>query len=90
MTEAHPDHPRGINTLVLLFVIVSVLALAAPWLPTGRFRAGEPISLASFEYAAPDSLLALFASGDGVGFLNFLFHGLTSGNATSAVAWCAW
>lgn len=84
MTQAHPDHPRGINTLVLLFVIVSVLALAAPWLPTGRFRAGEPISLASFEYAAPDSALALFASGDGVGFLNFLFHGLTSGNATSA------
>jgi uncharacterized ion transporter superfamily protein YfcC len=84
MTDSHRDHPRGLNTLVLLFVIVSLLALAAPWLPAGRFRAGEPISLASFEFAPPDASLGLFASGDGVGFLNFLFHGLTSGNATSA------
>ena len=84
MTDSHPDHPRGLNTLVLLFVIVGILALLAPWLPAGRFRAGEPISLASFEFAPNDASLGLFASGDGVGFLNFLFHGLTSGNATSA------
>ena len=74
----------GPNTLVILFVLVAALALAAPWLPRGQFVAGVPVSLASYQPAEGGASMSLFASGDGVGFLNFLFHGLTSGSATSA------
>ena len=77
--------PReGPNTLVILFVLVTVLALATPFMPRGYFEAGVPVSLASFRAAATPGHMPLFATGDDVGFLNFLFHGLTSGTATSA------
>ncbi len=77
--------PReGPNTLVILFVLVTALALATPFLPRGYFAAGMPVSLASFRAADTSAHMQLFATGDDVGFLNFLFHGLTSGSATSA------
>ena len=74
----------GPNTLVIMFVLVAALALAAPWLPRGQFAEGVPVSLASYHAADGGASMSLFASGEGVGFLNFLFHGLTSGSATSA------
>ncbi|MDQ3038910.1 MAG: putative basic amino acid antiporter YfcC [Pseudomonadota bacterium] len=77
--------PReGPNTLVILFVLVTVLALATPFLPRGYFAEGMPVSLASFRAADAPAHMQLFATGDDVGFLNFLFHGLTSGTSTSA------
>ena len=84
MTQIRPGHPAGVNTLVVLFVIVSILALVTPWLPAGQFASGVPISLQSFSYSEAPSTLRLFSSGEGVGFLNFLFEGLTSGGRTSA------
>lgn len=83
MQAPRPTHPGGVNTLVVLFVIVSVLALLVPWLPAGQFAPGVPVSLGSFSYADAPTL-RLFASGEQVGFLNFLFEGLTSGGRTSA------
>ena len=70
------------NTLVVLFVLVLVLALLVPWLPAGQFAPGVPVSLQSFRYADAPAL-QLFASGEQVGFLNFLFEGLTSGGRSS-------
>lgn len=80
-SQASRDGP---NTLVILFVLVATLALATPFLPRGYFAAGVPVSLASFRAADAPAHLQLFATGNDVGFLNFLFHGLTSGTATSA------
>ena len=85
LPSTEPRAPReGPNTLVILFVLVATLALATPFLPRGYFEPGIPVSLASFRAADTPAHLQLFASGDEVGFLNFLFHGLTSGSATSA------
>ena len=61
---------------MVLFVLVLVLALLVPWLPAGQFAPGVPVSLQSFRYADAPAL-QLFASGEQVGFLNFLFEGLT-------------
>ena len=83
MQTSSPTHPGGVNTLVVLFVLVSVLALLVPWLPAGQFAPGVPVSLQSFRYADAPAL-RLFASGERVGFLNFLFEGLTSGGRSSA------
>lgn len=75
---------QGPNTLVILFGLVTLLALATPLLPRGYFAPGQPVSLASYRAAESSGAFTLFASGEGVGYLNFLFHGLTSGSATSA------
>jgi uncharacterized ion transporter superfamily protein YfcC len=76
---------QGLNTLVLLFVVVAVAALAIPFLPAGSFLEGVPVSLQSFRYSDAPTPLSLFASGEGnIGFLNYLFEGLTSGGRTSA------
>ncbi len=83
MENPRPTHPGGVNTLVVLFVLVSIMALLVPWLPAGQFAPGVPVSLQSFQYAEGPAL-QLFASGEQVGFLNFLFEGLTSGGRTSA------
>lgn len=83
MENARSTHPGGVNTLVVLFVLVSVLALLVPWLPAGQFAQGVPVSLQSFQYVQAPAL-QLFASGKQVGFLNFLFEGLTSGGRSSA------
>jgi len=75
---------QGVNTLVVLFVVVAVFALVIPFVPAGYFIEGVPVSLETFRAGSPSSL-QLFASGEGsVGFLNFLFEGLTSGNRQSA------
>jgi len=74
----------GPNTLVILFGLVTVLALATPFLPRGYFEPGLPVALATYRVSEAPFTFGLFASGDGVGYLNFLFHGLTSGSATSA------
>jgi uncharacterized ion transporter superfamily protein YfcC len=80
-----PDKPsQGPNTLVILFALVTLLALAMPWLPRGYFAPGVPISLSSYRMAEGPAGVGLFASGDAVGYLNFLFHGLTSGSPTAA------
>lgn len=75
---------QGPNTLVILFALVTALALATPLLPRGYFAPGVPVSLASYRVEESTGSFALFASGDGIGYLNFLFQGLTSGSATSA------
>lgn len=84
MNQNDAQQPQGPHTLVLLFALIAVLALATPFLPRGLFAPGVPISLDSFRHVDSGTPLSLFASGDDVGFLNFFFHGLTSGNATSA------
>lgn len=84
MIQNDLQQTKGPHTLVLLFALIAVLALAMPFLPNGVFETGVPISLDSFRYVNGGASLRLFASGNDVGFLNFLFHGLTSGSATSA------
>jgi len=79
-----PGQTQGIHTLVVLFVVIAVFALAIPLVPAGYFIEGVPVSLETFRTGPPASL-QLFASGEGrVGFLNFLFEGLTSGSRESA------
>lgn len=84
MTQSPAPRPAGMHTLVILFAIVTVAAALTPLLPTGLFAKGVPVSLESFRYAPRGEGLQLFGAGEQVGYLNFLFHGLTSGSATSA------
>jgi len=84
MTVADNAQPKGPHTLVLLFCLVAVVAAITPWLPRGAFQAGVPISLGTFHYVSEPARLAWFAAADDAGFLNFLFHGLTSGDPNSA------
>jgi uncharacterized ion transporter superfamily protein YfcC len=77
--------PRaGLNTLIILFGMAAVFAVLVPFVPAGYFEAGAPMALNRFHYSDTPSAMSLFASGDGVGFLNFLFEGFTSGSRTSA------
>ena len=79
-----PAQPQGVNTLVLLFVVVAVFALVIPFVPAGYFVEGVPVSLDSFRIGVANPL-HVFAAGEGnVGFLNYMFEGLTSGGRTSA------
>lgn len=84
MSTSRTTPAPGPNTLVILFALVTALALATPFLPRGYFVAGQPVALATYRAAEAPVAFGLFASGDGLGYLNFLFHGLTSGSATSA------
>ena len=84
MSTSRTAPAAGPNTLVILFGLVTVLALATPFLPRGYFVPGQPVALATYRAAEAPVEIGVFASGDGLGYLNFLFQGLTSGSATSA------
>lgn len=80
-----PTPPRaGPNTLLILFALAAVFALVVPFVPAGHFQAGVPISLQSYVAGDRPIGVGLFVGGDGIGFLNFLFEGFTSGSRTSA------
>lgn len=72
------------DTLLILLGVAVLAALLVPFVPAGSFEAGAPIALERFRYASDPLPMQLFASGDGVGLLNLLFNGLTSGDRTSS------
>lgn len=81
--EAPANAPSGLNTLLLLFCVAVGFSLLTLIVPAGVFAPGEPLSLASFSLAETPRL-AVFATGDDRGFLNFLFEGFVSGSRTGA------
>ena len=83
MSQSTPQ-PQGVNTLVVLFVVVAVFALAIPFIPAGYFVEGVPVSLESFRAGSAPSMHLFVVGGESVGFLNYMFEGLTSGGRTSA------
>ena len=83
MSQSTPQ-PQGVNTLVVLFVVVAVFALVIPFIPAGYFVKGMPVSLESFRAGSAPSMHLFAVGGESVGFLNYMFEGLTSGGRTSA------
>ncbi len=83
-TAAQKTSGSGLNTLIILFGVAVVFALLVPFVPAGYFEAGAPMALNRFHFSDTPSSMSLFSAGEGVGFLNFLFEGFTSGSRTSA------
>lgn len=87
-TPAMPD------AFVILFFIMVLAALASHLIPAGSFQLLEPAPVAegaaklkgkldpnSFQFAAEQQTgVPLFAEGGGIGFFNYAFEGLVSGN----------
>ena len=87
-TPAMPD------AFVILFFIMVFAALASHLIPAGSFQLLEPAPVAegaaklkgkldpnSFQFAAEQQTgVPLFAEGGGIGFFNYAFEGLVSGN----------
>lgn len=72
------------NTLLILLFAALLAALLVPWLPAGWFEAGQPVSLASYRSGEQSIAVSWFSSGEGVGFVNALFEGFTSGSRSGA------
>lgn len=81
---ATPTAPRSPDTLLILLGAALLAALVVPFVPAGYFAPGTAVSLQSFRAGAASVPLQWFASGDGVGVLNLMFDGLTSGGRDSA------
>lgn len=88
-STSEPGSPQGFrppDTFIILFA-VAVLAWLATWLvPAGLFEAkgdGTAITIETYTADAP-SRAPLFGTGEHVGFLNFLFEGLVSGDRYGA------
>jgi uncharacterized ion transporter superfamily protein YfcC len=84
ITSPSPSASRAPNTLLILFALATVTALAVPWMPAGYFEAGAPVALERYRVADASVAVSWFASGDGIGWLNFLFDGFTSGSRSGA------
>jgi uncharacterized ion transporter superfamily protein YfcC len=80
----HDAASRGPDTLLILLALAAFAALLVPWLPAGYFEAGAPVALERYRVADEPVPVRLFASGEGVGFLNAPFEGFTSGSRSSA------
>lgn len=83
-TSAPASPPKGVNTLLVLLAIALLAALVVPLVPAGLFEPGAPVSLERFVWVPDAPSSALFGTGEGRGFLNFLFEGFTSGNRNGA------
>lgn len=81
--NASPE-PKGLNTLLLLFLVALGFSAVSLLVPAGQFAPGQPLSLDSFSLVQPEHGLSLFSEGQGPGFLNFLFEGFASGSRTGA------
>jgi uncharacterized ion transporter superfamily protein YfcC len=75
---------REPHTLLILLGLAALLALLLPWLPVGQFAPGQPVAMASYQAQAEPASVQVFSGGDGVGFVNLLFDGFTSGGRSSA------
>ncbi len=75
---------RSPDTLLILLGAALLAALVVPFVPAGHFEAGTDVSLQSFRPGLASVPLRWFASGDGIGVLNLMFDGLTSGGRDSA------
>ncbi len=75
---------RSPDTLLILLGAALLAAALVPFVPAGYFEPGAAVSLQSFNAGDARVPLRLFASGDGVGVLNLMFDGLTSGGRDSA------
>jgi len=88
VAAAGPETPsaatRSPDTLLILLAAALLAALVVPFVPAGNFTPGTAVSLASFQPGTASVPLQLFASGDGIGVLNLMFDGLTSGGRDSA------
>ena len=82
-TDSAPA-PKGVDTLLVLLVLALAAALVVPLVPAGYFQAGAPVALERFLWAPDAPSSTLFGTGEGRGFLNFLFEGLTSGGRNGA------
>lgn len=83
-TPAPAAAPKGVDTFLVLLALAALAALVVPWVPAGLFEPGGPVSLERFRWVPDAPASTLFGSGDGRGFLNFLFEGFTSGNRNGA------
>lgn len=83
-TPAPATAPKGVDTFLVLLALAALAALVVPWVPAGLFEPGGPVSLERFRWVPDAPASTLFGSGDGRGFLNFLFEGFTSGNRNGA------
>lgn len=83
-TSAPASPPKGVDTFLVLLALAALAALVVPWVPAGLFEPGGPVSLERFRWVPDAPASTLFGSGDGRGFLNFLFEGFTSGNRNGA------
>jgi len=83
-TSAPASPPKGVNTLLVLLAIALLAALVVPLVPAGLFEPGAPVSLERFSWVPDAPSSALFGTGEGRGFLNFLFEGFTSGDRNGA------
>jgi uncharacterized ion transporter superfamily protein YfcC len=80
----NPSTREAPDTLLILLALLVVAALLVPWLPAGHFSADGPISLDTYRQAEQAVPVRMFASGEGVGFLNAPFEGFTSGSRTGS------
>ncbi len=76
--------PKGVDTLLVLLVLALLAAGAVHLVPAGLFEPGAPVALERFLWAPDAPSSTLFGTGEGRGFLNFLFEGLTSGGRNGA------
>lgn len=83
-TPAPASKPKGIDTLLVLLAIAVLAALVVQVVPAGLFEPGGPVALERFVWVPDAPTSTLFGTGDGRGFLNFLFEGLTSGGRNGA------
>lgn len=83
-TSAPTTAPKGVDTLLVLLALALLAALVVPLVPAGYFQPGAPLSLERFLWAPDAPSSTLFGTGEGRGFLNFLFEGLTSGGRNGA------
>jgi uncharacterized ion transporter superfamily protein YfcC len=83
-TTAPTTAPKGVDTLLVLLALALLAALVVPLVPAGYFQPGAPVALERFLWAPDAPSSTLFGTGEGRGFLNFLFEGLTSGGRNGA------
>lgn len=99
-SEFDPSKPRVVeasatrmpNVLVLLLILAALLSLLTWLIPPGSFSPGEDglVDLSSYEQADFNAGVRLFAgnpdtaAGESIGFLNFFFEGLVSGDRYGA------
>jgi len=75
------------DAFVILFFIVMLAAIATHFIPAGFYQVEtDPVTAAtklvanSFQFADQQSGVPLFAEGGNIGFLNFAFEGMVSGD----------
>lgn len=75
------------DAFIILFIIVLLAAIATHFIPAGFYQVElDPITnktrlvADSFQFAAQQSGVPLFAEGGNIGFLNFAFEGMVSGD----------